>query len=187
MALLSTTAASLPPQIVTSGYQPQDADERGLWMQVDEYVQQIKTSNSSFATQYSTPMCGRYFVKRWVRSSAKLLIATSFARHISNTSMASNGIMQVWSGLFLRTRNEAQLAAVLGHEYTHCRARHSLNGLRDAKTKTNAIGFPIGGWSAAGAVTAAQCGVVGSLFAYSREMEREADAGSLPMLVKRRI
>ena len=66
--------------------------------------------------------------------------------------------------------------------------RHSLKGPRDAEAKTDAIAWlsviPIGEWAAAGAVTTAQFGVLGSLFAYSREMEREADAGSLPMLAE---
>ena len=66
--------------------------------------------------------------------------------------------------------------------------RHSLKGFRDAKAKTDAIAWlsiiPISEWAAAGAGTAAQFGVVGSLFAYSREMEREAVVASLPMLAK---
>lgn len=66
--------------------------------------------------------------------------------------------------------------------------RHSLKGFRDAKAKTDAIAWlsiiPIGEWAAAGAGTAAQFGVVGSLFTYSREMEREAVVASLPMLAK---
>lgn len=66
--------------------------------------------------------------------------------------------------------------------------RHSRKGFRDAKAKTDAIAWlliiSIGEWAAAAAVTAEQFGVVGSLFAYSRKMEREADAGSLPMLAK---
>ena len=41
-----------------------------------------------------------------------------------NATMAPNGMMQVWTGLLLRAENEAQLAAILGHEigpvsYTH--------------------------------------------------------------------
>ena len=66
--------------------------------------------------------------------------------------------------------------------------RHSLKGPRDAEAKTDAIAWlsiiPISEWAAAGAGTAAQFGVVGSLFTYSREMEREAVVASLPMLAK---
>ena len=43
-----------------------------------------------------------------------------------NASMAPNGMMQVWSGLLLRMDNEAQLAAVLGHEIGHFLQRHSV-------------------------------------------------------------
>ena len=50
-----------------------------------------------------------------------------------NASMAPNGMMQVWSGLLLRVDNEAQLAAVLGHEIGHYLARHSVERLRDVK------------------------------------------------------
>ena len=49
-----------------------------------------------------------------------------------NASMAPNGMMQVWSGLLLRADNEAQLAAVLGHEIGHYISRHSVERLRDA-------------------------------------------------------
>ena len=49
-----------------------------------------------------------------------------------NASMAPNGMMQVWTGLLLRVENEAQLAAVLGHEIGHYVARHSVDQLREA-------------------------------------------------------
>ena len=99
-----------------------------------------------------------------------------------NASMMPNGVMQVWSGLFLRVRNEAQLAAVLAHEFAHYKERHSVRLFREIKGKTNAMAFlsliPVGGW-AAGAISAAQIGVVGSVFGFSRDMERDADAASV--------
>ena len=74
-----------------------------------------------------------------------------------NASMAPNGVMQVWTGLLLRTRNEAQLAAVLGHELAHYLRRHTLHRRRDAKSTTAAliffqIGAAIGGIPAAGQI-----------------------------------
>ena len=51
-----------------------------------------------------------------------------------NASMAPNGMLQVWTGLLLRMDNEAQLAAVLGHEIGHYVERHSVERLRDTKT-----------------------------------------------------
>jgi hypothetical protein len=97
-----------------------------------------------------------------------------------NASMAPNGMMLVYSGLFLRARDEAQFAAVLGHEYTHYRNRHSLKGFRDLKSKASAAGWisflPFG--------FIASIGVLASIFTYSREMEAEADAGSIPLIAK---
>lgn len=89
-----------------------------------------------------------------------------------NASMAPNGMMQVWSGLMLRVDNEAQLAAVLGHEIGHYLARHSVERLRDAKSRA-AFGQFMGLFGLVGLL--GQVGVLAGMFAYSREHEREAD------------
>ena len=182
------TAATSPPVAVTPGYQPQDADERGLWMQVDEAERTFKTSNFVMRDPALNAYVRQVFCKTVGEAECKDVRIYIVRTAYFNASMAPNGMMQVWSGLFLRCRNEAQLAAVLGHEYTHYKARHSVKLFRDAKAKTNAMAWlavlPIGGLAAAGAIAVAQVGLAGSLFANSREMEREADSGSLPMLAK---
>jgi predicted Zn-dependent protease len=89
-----------------------------------------------------------------------------------NANMAPNGMMQVWSGLMLRVDNEAQLAAVLGHEIGHYLARHSVDRLRDAKSRTAFASF-LGMFGVLGAVGG--LGVLGAGFSYGREHEREAD------------
>lgn len=89
-----------------------------------------------------------------------------------NASMAPNGMMQVWSGLLLRVDNEAQLAAVLGHETGHYLQRHAVERLRDAKQRS-AFGLfmaPLG-IIGLGAALANRAGGMG----YSRDQEREAD------------
>jgi len=89
-----------------------------------------------------------------------------------NASMAPNGMMQVWSGLLLRVENEAQLAAVLGHEIGHYLQRHSVARLRDIKSKA-ALGQVLGLFGLAGAI--GQLAVASSMYAYGRDHEREAD------------
>lgn len=89
-----------------------------------------------------------------------------------NASMSPNGMMQVWSGLMLRVDNEAQLAAVLGHEIGHYVQRHGIERLRDAKSRS-AFGQFIGLFGMVGALS--QVGLLASMFAYGREHEREAD------------
>lgn len=96
-----------------------------------------------------------------------------------NASMAPNGMMQVWSGLMLRVDNEAQLAAVLGHEIGHYLARHSVERLRDVKSRA-AFGQFLGLFGLVGAL--GQVGVIAGMFAYSRDHERDADrVGALLM------
>jgi predicted Zn-dependent protease len=89
-----------------------------------------------------------------------------------NASMAPNGMMQVWSGLMLRADNEAQLAAVLGHEIGHYLQRHSVERLRDAKART-AFSQLAGMLGPVGLV--AGLGTMAGMYSYSREHESEAD------------
>ena len=95
-----------------------------------------------------------------------------------NASMAPNGMMQVWSGLLLRARNEAQIAAVIGHEIGHFVHRDSLARIRDVRAKTDfgaflGLGTAIAGVGYAG--EAANLMLIASIFAYNRDQERAAD------------
>lgn len=96
-----------------------------------------------------------------------------------NASMAPNGMMQVWSGLLLRVDNEAQLAAILGHEIGHYFARHSVERLRDARSRS-AFGQFLGLLGVVGAV--GMLATLAGMFAYSREHEREADRIGLVLM-----
>lgn len=98
-----------------------------------------------------------------------------------NASMAPNGMMQVWTGLLLRVDNEAQLAAVLGHEIGHYLQRHSLAQLREAKSRS-ALGLVLVPFGVVGLV--GQMATVAGMYSFSRDAEREADAIGL-MLMRR--
>ena len=98
-----------------------------------------------------------------------------------NASMAANGTMRVFSGLLLRARSEAELGAVLGHEFGHFERRHTLAQFRAQRTGSDLLGW--------GAVLAAMApdadlrrrfatlgrSVYGALYRFSRDQEREAD------------
>ncbi len=91
---------------------------------------------------------------------------------VFNANMAPNGMMQVWTGLMLRIENEAQLAAVLGHEIGHYLERHSLERLRDIKSRSAFAQF-LGLFGLVGAI--GQIAAIAGAFAYSRDHERAAD------------
>lgn len=162
------------------GYQPQDQDERGLWLQAEEYEKQVALSNfvirdESFNAYVRTVFCDMVGQAECAPIRIYIVRTPYF-----NASMAPNGMMQIWSGLFLRARNEAQMAAVLGHEYVHYQNRHSLQSFRDIKAKTGAMAWL--GFLPFGFV--AQIGVAGSIFSFNRDMEREADTQSIALLAK---
>ena len=156
-------------------YKPQDKDERGLWMQMDEAERQLKVSQQVIRDPELNAYVRAVFCRTVGQSHcAPIRIYLMRTSHF-NASMAPNGVMEVWSGLLLRTRNEAQLAAVLGHEYTHYEKRHTLKLFREVRSKSASAA-----WLAfTGIGLLASFGLLADIFHYSREMEHEADIGGL--------
>lgn len=163
-----------------------DTDEAGLWMAMDRGEEKLKTSGnlvrdealneyvSGIVCTLAGPHCPdiRTYVVR--------------VPHF-NASMAPNGVMQVWTGLILRTHNEAQLATVLGHEIAHYLRRHSLQRFRDVKDTANFLIFFQMATAAAGVPVAGNVAsliAMGSLMAFSRDQEREADGMGLRSLAE---
>ena len=154
-------------------YQPQGADERGLWMEMEEAERTLKTSDfvirdPALNAYVNSVLCRTVGAER-CRAARVYVVRTPYF----NANMAPNGMMQVWSGLLLRARNEAQLAAVLGHEFAHFEQRHSLKNFRDARAKTDAMAWL--SFLPYGVGLIAQVGMLGGFMANSREMEQEAD------------
>ncbi len=164
--------------------QAMPADEAGLRMQMDEAERQLRTSPFVVADPALNAYVGG-LVCRLAGPDCPAIRVHLVRTPYLNASMAPNGAMIVWSGLFLRTANEAELAAVLGHEIAHYRARHSLRAFRDHRRKADGwalLGLPVGLFAGNLGYSAVQVGLAASLSAYSREMEREADAASVAML-----
>ncbi|MDG6077985.1 peptidase M48 [Erythrobacter litoralis] len=161
-------------------YQPEDDLERGLWLQMDEYERGLKSSRTVIHDEALNAYVRSVLCKTVGEAEcAPIRLYVTHTPHF-NASMAPNGIMQIWSGLLLRTQNEAQLAAVLGHEFAHFEDRHSVKLFRDAKSKSNAAS-----WLAfTGIGLIASIGLLGSIFKFSRDQERLADKGGLQMMAR---
>ncbi|MGX7951844.1 M48 family metalloprotease [Tsuneonella sp. HG249] len=187
-ALMAGTLAAQPLAAAdtapsTTGYQPSDELERGLWYQMDEAERELKTSKflvtDPALNQYVREVLCRAVSEERCRSVRLYIVRTPYF----NASMAPNGLTIVNTGLLLRMRNEAQLAAVLGHEFTHFENRHSLRLFKDIRKKTDALSWlsfipiPYLGM-------ASQIALIGSVYSFSRDMEREADAGSIDEMVR---
>ena len=160
-------------------------DEAGLWMQFDNMEEKFKTSGNRVADQQLNQYVRKIVCKLAAPHCPDIRTYVMQVPHF-NATMAPNGMMQVWTGLILRAQNEAQLAYILGHEIGHYLRRHSIQRWRDVRMKSNLnIVFRIA-MAAAGADYVGQLGqlaLVGSIMAFSRDNEREADDAGFELMV----
>lgn len=182
-AMLVLAAGAAPATALHNNapdYGPRDDTERGLWQQMDEYERDLK--NSEFVM--SDPALNAYVRGVLCKAVGQercgatriYIVRTPYY----NAMMAPNGMMIVWSGLLLRTRNEAELATVLGHEFAHFEKRHSIQMYHNIKSKTDAmtwISVLPGGFLA-------QMSLMGSVMSFNRDMERQADLVALDDLAR---
>lgn len=154
------------------------SDEGGLWAMMDR--EETKLRRSPFSIR-DTEICAyvQEIACRLAGEHCPDVRVHLVRNRFFNANMAPNGMMQVWSGLMLRVDNEAQLAAVLGHEVGHYLERHTINQLRDAKSRT-AFGQFLGMFGVVGLV--GQLGMLAGAFSFSRDHEREADRIGLTLM-----
>lgn len=170
-ALAEKKPEPLPP--FSQAYAPTNADERGAWMEADEFERKLRDSRSvirdpALNAYVRGVLCRTVGADRCGAVRIYIQRVPAF-----NATMMANGAMTVWSGLLLRVRNEAELGAVLGHEFGHFELRHTLNGFRNRRGATNLIA-----WASILAPTAGlalQLDAIGGVFAFDRAQEREAD------------
>jgi len=150
-----------------------ETDENRLWYESDEFDKQLANAGAIYPDeQLQTYLQG--IVDRLFPEFSGSMKIYPFYSSEPNAFALPNGSIYFDIGLLARLDNEAQLAAIIGHEGSHYVGRHSLRSLRSAKQNINAVmvfetltGIPI-----VGRVVA-----YSSMMGYSRDLEREADAG----------
>ncbi len=176
--------------LVGAGYRPTEKDEQGMWQQMERAEQEIAGSNLLLRdpglNAYLAGIAGK--VGGPAAKDLRVYVA-----HIPefNAFMAPTGFMVVFTGLLTRMRDEAQLSGVIAHEAGHFLRRHQIRLWRDMKQKTAALNFlamgagvggAAGGFYAGDLVQLAQLGGILSIFAYTRQLEAEADAMGLKLI-----
>ena len=166
-------------------------DEQKLWRWVEK--EQKALDSSGFL--YQDPELENY-----LNRIAKKLQANSTAPDFPfqirvlkdpnlNAFAYPNGVIYLHTGILSRMDNEAQLAALLSHEMTHCTHRHSLRVIRsitDRPAYIAAIQETLARISMVQEV-AKVLGVAGSMAAvagYTRDLETEADLVGLDLMAK---
>lgn len=169
----------------TAGYRPaSNTLEGGLWQKMEEFEEELKHSPirvrdpglNRYVTELACDLAGDH-----CRNLRVYIVDTP---HF-NASMAPNGMMQIWTGLLLRCRNEAELAAVVGHEIAHYTQRHTLQRYEQLSNSAAAAAFfsvllaGVGGGGFAGLI---QLAALANVLAFSRDQEREADQIGMEMM-----
>ncbi len=161
----------------SGAYEPQGVDERGLWQQMDDFERDLRDAppivrNQALQSFIRKVLCRTVGEDRCGAARIYIIQDDSF-----NASMAPNGLMQVNTGLLARLHSEAELAAVLGHEFAHFEQRHSLALFRKQRKAGDFVAWlslasAIGGTSS----YAVQSGILAGVYSFNRAQEAEADS-----------
>lgn len=172
----SAAEATPPLPAFAPAYEPKTVDERGWWMIADEQERRIRSSpllvkDSNVNAYVKRVLCDTVGHDRCGAVRIYVLEIPAF-----NATMRPNGAMTVWTGLLLRTRNEAELAAVLGHEFAHFELRHGVEGFQNRRGATDSMAWiQVLGAMSGTDVSSSLNSIVGSMFKYDRDQEKEAD------------
>ncbi len=185
-ALLALAGCSAGlPQLPPRARPDSRSDEAGLW---------LVAAKSETALQQAPTAIGDPALNRYVRGVA-CKVAGPYCPDIRvylvrepglDARMLPNGALQIGSGLLLRLRDEAQLAAVIGHELGHYVERHTFD-----KAWRQRVGSDIRAWLGilaqglvgSGAGDAADAVSPARDSAFSRSQEDAADAFGLRQMV----
>jgi predicted Zn-dependent protease len=187
---LAAGCATLRPVPVTEALLS-SADEQMLWRRAQEEQDVIDGSGVLYQNAE---------IENYLNQITKKLQTNSISPDISfkikvvkdpnlNAIAFPNGVFYVHTGILARMDNEAQLAALLAHEMTHCTHRHTLRVIRSIKDRPayfDAVRKTLANITVTRGL-AQFLGITGSMAAvsgYTRELETEADRVGLDLAVK---
>ena len=170
LAPANAGAVALPPYV--QAYEPQGVDERGIWMEVDEIERTLRDSQFVIRDEALNSYVKNVFCRTVGEERCRNVRVYVMRIPVFNATMAPNGMMMVWSGLLLRMKSEAEMGAVLGHEFAHFELRHSLKGFKQARTSSDILAWLSVLGSANPAISTA---IAGNFYAFNRAQEKDAD------------
>jgi predicted Zn-dependent protease len=115
-----------------------DPDELWLWQKSAQAQRAIETKGRIYPDQELETYLNKLVARLQAQSSpADLEIRVKVIKSADlNAFSYPNGMIYIHTGLLARMDNEAQLAAVLAHEMTHCIRRHALRAFRRYKDQS---------------------------------------------------
>jgi predicted Zn-dependent protease len=189
-----TTGCATPPGSHVSSESdtlPANEDEKMLWQKSEAEQRVLESTGLIYQNEELEAYLNKVVAKLQPQSApADLPIRVKVIKNAYLNAFAyPNGMIYIHTGLLARMDNEAQLAAVLAHEMTHCTRRHALRAFKHFKDRRS---FLTGVEQALMANKGLQklarnLGFTGSLAAvsgYARELEAEADRVGLELMTR---
>jgi len=167
LALSGPLASAAPAVERLPHLRPPDAgsEEAGLWDATDKAERAARTSGELDADPELNAYV-KHVLCKVAQEYCDDLRLYIMDRPFFNATTAPNGYVEVWSGLLLRARSEAELAFVLAHETTHFARNHSLAAERHFKDQANgamALGLILSaGMMAGGAYAGVSASTIGN-------------------------
>jgi predicted Zn-dependent protease len=183
-------------QVLPAGFVGEEAQfMAAAGQEIAQVKTQLKTVKDPELQAY-VERIGRSLVPKWVDGQPFQFTFTLVDDSTLNAFAMPDGTVVVHSGLVAVLENEAQLAAVLGHEIAHATHRHGYRGFKDQQKKQSLFG--LGGMlaslvvgtqtdsAAAGLVTGlgTNLALQASVNGHGRKLEDEADVLGLHYMVE---
>ncbi len=188
--MVSCATTQLPPVGEMDALQLQK-DEKRIWNRSGEEQRRLNSSSyiyeDSVLSAYVNEVA-QNLIPEDIKGKGLSFKVWIIRNPLLNAFAYPNGVIYVHTGLISKMENEAQLAALLGHEMSHVTHRHAIENYRSVKNTTAVLAtiqmasLPFGAYGNLANVL----GTVGAMAAvtgYSRELEAEADNAGLVLLI----
>ncbi len=164
---------------------PVDDEEKRLWLRSEEEEKKLDSSGALYRNgEVEAYLAAVVRILVPAGQLEKVPVRVSIIRNLSfNAFTFANGRIYIHSGMLAAMENEAQLAALLGHEISHSLDRHMLKEIRSAKNKL-AFSAALGALTGNVILPIGQLGALAAISGYSRDLETEADTEGLRMMVQ---
>ncbi|WP_137899383.1 M48 family metallopeptidase [Sphingomonas sp. 2SG] len=171
--IVSTATAASDPVLLpyVPAYQPSDVDERGAWMIADEEERRLRDApevirDPALNAFVRDVLCRTVGADRCAAIRLYIVRIPAF-----NATTYPNGMMTVWTGALLRLHSEAELGAMLGHEFGHFELRHTVASFRHRRSGNALLAWA----SILGGGFALQVATIGGFYRFDRAQEKAAD------------
>ena len=147
-------------------------EERRLWHDAVEFDQQLQIAGSLYQDAELQGYLERVMQRLYPEYQGAVGVGVIDSPSL-NAFALPNGSIYINTGMLTRLDNEAQLATILAHEGIHFTHKHGWQQRRNVKQST---AFSTGFTVVTGIPLLGDLVSISSIYGFSKEMEREADA-----------